>query len=151
MRTFVIGEPQRRHIEMHDACRAALHACEQALRPGNTAGDVFDAHARVMDEHGMRPHRLNACGYALGAKFTPSWMDYPMFYHGNPVEIRPNMVFFAHMILMDSDSGTAMTLGRTSHRHRRRRLSPCRSTRLTSSCAEGTNGAKGSMQREGRR
>jgi Xaa-Pro dipeptidase len=113
MRTFVIGEPQRRHIEMHDACREALDACEQALRPGHTAGNVFDAHAKVMDEHGMRPHRLNACGYALGAKFTPSWMDYPMFYHGNPVEIRPNMVFFAHMVLMDSDSGAAMTLGRT--------------------------------------
>jgi Xaa-Pro dipeptidase len=113
MRTFVIGEPQRRHIEMHDACREALDACEQALRPGHTAGNVFDAHAKVMDEHGMRPHRLNACGYALGAKFTPSWMDYPMFYHGNPVEIRPNMVFFAHMVLMDSDNGAAMTLGRT--------------------------------------
>jgi Xaa-Pro dipeptidase len=114
MRTFVIGEPQPRHIEMHDACVAALQACEQAMRPGRTAGDVFDAHATVMDEHGMQPHRLNACGYALGAKFTPSWMDFPMFYHGNPVEIRPNMVFFAHMILMDSDSGTAMTLARTS-------------------------------------
>ena len=113
MRTFVIGEPQRRHIEMHGACRAALEACEQAMRPGHAAGDVFDAHARVMDEHGMQSHRLNACGYALGAKFTPSWMDYPMFYRGNPVEIRPNMVFFAHMILLDSDSGTAMTLGRT--------------------------------------
>jgi Xaa-Pro dipeptidase len=114
MRTFVIGEPQPRHIEMHDACVAALQACEQAMRPGRTAGDVFDAHATVMDEHGMQPHRLNACGYALGAKFTPSWMDFPMFYHGNPVEIRPNMVFFSHMILMDSDSGTAMTLARTS-------------------------------------
>jgi len=32
----------------------------------------------------------------------------------NPVEIAPGMVFFLHMILMDSDSGTAMTLGRTS-------------------------------------
>jgi Xaa-Pro dipeptidase len=114
MRTIVIGEPQPRHIEMHDACRTALQACEQAMRPGRTAGDVFDVHAMVMDEHGMQPHRLNACGYALGAKFTPSWMDFPMFYHGNPVEIRPSMVFFAHMILMDSDSGTAMTLARTS-------------------------------------
>ena len=45
------------------------------LRPGKTAGDVFDAHARVMDAHGMQKHRLNACGYSLGAKFTPSWMD----------------------------------------------------------------------------
>jgi Xaa-Pro dipeptidase len=113
MRTFVIGEPRQRHLEMHRACREALKACEQVMRPGHTAGDVFDAYARVSDEHGMRPHRLNACGYALGAKFTPSWMDYPMFYHGNPVEIRPDMVFFAHMVLMDSDSGTAMTLGRT--------------------------------------
>ena len=113
MRTFVIGEPRPRHVEMHAACRAALEACEDVMRPGRTAGDVFDVHARVMDDHGMRAHRMNACGYALGAKFSPSWMDYPMFFHGNPVEIRPNMVFFAHMILADSDSETAMTLART--------------------------------------
>lgn len=113
MRTLIVGEPKERHIEMHAACAEALKACEAVLRPGHTAGDVFDAHARVMDEHGMRPHRLNACGYSLGAKFTPSWMDYPMFYHGNPVEIRPGMVFFAHMVLLDSDTETAMTLGRT--------------------------------------
>jgi len=29
------------------------------------------------------------------------------------VEIVPNMVLFAHMILMDSTTGTAMTLGRS--------------------------------------
>jgi Xaa-Pro dipeptidase len=28
--------------------------------------------------------------------------------------VAPGMVFFLHMILMDSASGTAMTLGRTS-------------------------------------
>jgi Xaa-Pro dipeptidase len=27
--------------------------------------------------------------------------------------MRPGMVYFAHMILMDSESGTAMCLGRT--------------------------------------
>jgi Xaa-Pro dipeptidase len=40
-------------------------------------------------------------------------MDEPMFYAGNPVEIAPSMTLFAHMIIMDSDSETAMTLGRT--------------------------------------
>ena len=80
---------------------------------GKTAGDVFDAHAEVMDAHGMRKHRLNACGYAMGAKYTPSWMDFPMFYHGNDVVLRSRMVFFAHMIAMDSDAGCAMTLGRS--------------------------------------
>ena len=33
---------------------------------------------------GLTSHRLNACGYSLGARFTPSWMDMPMFYQGNP-------------------------------------------------------------------
>ena len=62
----------------------------------------------------MRAHRLDATGYSLGAVYAPSWMDWPMFYAGNPVEIAPGMVFFLHMILMDSENGRAMTLGRTS-------------------------------------
>jgi Xaa-Pro dipeptidase len=113
MRTIIIGKPSAQHIKMDEVCRAALTEVESALRPGKTAGDVFDAHARVMDAHGMKKHRLNACGYSLGAKFTPTWMDFPMFYHGNEVELAPGMVFFAHMILMDSDAGAAYCLGRT--------------------------------------
>lgn len=113
MRTAIVGTPDARHRKMHDACRAALAACEEQMRPGSTPGAVFDAHARVMDAAGMREHRLNACGYSLGAKFTPSWMDWPMFYHGNDVSLEAGMVFFAHMILMDSDSRHAMTLGQT--------------------------------------
>ena len=37
-----------------------------------------------------------------------------MFYEGNPWVIEPGMVLFAHMILMDSDTETALCLGRTS-------------------------------------
>ena len=113
MRTLIIGQPTKHHLAMDAAAREALAAVEEQLRPGRTAGDVFAAHARVMDEHGMKNHRLNACGYSLGAKFTPSWMDSPMFYADNPVEIRPGMVFFAHMILMNSEAGSAYCLGRT--------------------------------------
>ncbi len=113
MRTVVIGKPRPLHRRMAEICQEALAECETVLRPGYTAGEVFEAHARVMDEHGMAAHRLNACGYSLGARFTPSWMDPPMFYRGNNFVLGPDMVFFAHMILMDSESGTAMTLGRT--------------------------------------
>ena len=113
MRTVVVGDPKPTHIAHHRAAREALLACEAELRPGRTAGDVFAAHARVFDAHGLSRHRLNACGYSLGAKFTPSWMDWPMFYEANPWRIEPGMVVFAHMILMDSETGTAMTLGRT--------------------------------------
>jgi Xaa-Pro dipeptidase len=114
MRTHVVGEPKKLHRGYHAAAREALLACEAEIRPGRTAGDVFAAHARVFAAHGLDSHRLNACGYSLGAKFTPSWMDWPMFYEDNPWILEPGMVMFAHMILMDSASETAMCLGRTS-------------------------------------
>lgn len=113
MRTVCVGEPTDRHRELHAAAAEALRAVEAEMRPGRTFGDVFDAHARVFDERGLIDHRLNACGYSLGARFTPSWMDWPMFYKANPAVIVPDMVLFAHMILMDSDTGTALCLGQT--------------------------------------
>ncbi|MFO1351037.1 MAG: Xaa-Pro peptidase family protein [Gammaproteobacteria bacterium] len=113
MRTIVIGAPTTEHRAMHRACVDALHACQAALKPGQAIGAVFDAHAQVMDAAGYREARLNACGYSLGAVYPPSWMDWPMLYHGNPVIAQPNMVFFLHMIVMDSSKGLAMTLGHT--------------------------------------
>ena len=40
-------------------------------------------------------------------------MDWPMLCTGNPVVLQPGMVFFMHMILMDSESELAMNLGET--------------------------------------
>jgi len=113
MRTLIIGSPCRQQIVMHSVCREALAACRENVRPGNSMGTVFDAHTEVMDEAGFQAHRLNACGYSLGATFTPTWMDYPMFFHGNAEPIAAGMVLFLHMILMNSEEGYAMTLGET--------------------------------------
>ncbi|MDD7910197.1 MULTISPECIES: M24 family metallopeptidase [Pseudovibrio] len=119
MRTAIIGEPTPRHKELHQAALAALHSVETVMIPGNTFGDLFTAHADVLDERGLMSHRLNACGYSLGARFTPSWMDAPyMAYRGNEHVIEENMVLFMHMIIMDSDSETAMTLGQTYITHK---------------------------------
>ena len=85
----------------------------EALKPGRPIGEVFDAHAQVLDGAGHREHRLNACGYSLGALYHPTWMDWPMFYTGNPIEAAPDMVFFLHMIIADGDTGLVMTMGQT--------------------------------------
>lgn len=114
MRTIRIGPPPPRQVEMHLVAKDALLAVEAALNPGNTMGEAFDAHARSLDAAGYEAHRLNACGYSLGATFAPNWMDWPMLYHDNPVEIAPGMVIFVHIIIFDSTEGLAMTLGRTS-------------------------------------
>ena len=37
----------------------------------------------------------------------------PMIFTGNPLIIKPGMVFFMHMILMDSESQLAMNLCET--------------------------------------
>nr|WP_250810783.1 Xaa-Pro peptidase family protein [Neorhizobium tomejilense] len=113
MRTVIVGEPLPRHRELHKACLETITAIEEVLHPGQTFGDVFDTHARILDERGLSRHRLNACGYSLGARFSPSWMEHQMFHFGNPQEILPDMTLFVHMIIMDSDSGAAMTLGHT--------------------------------------
>jgi Xaa-Pro dipeptidase len=113
MRTIVLGTPNDRQKELYAAARDAIEAIEQVLVPGNTFGTVFDTHARIMDERGLARHRLNACGYSVGARFSPSWMEHQMFHVGNPEPILPGMTLFVHMIIMDSETGTAMTLGRT--------------------------------------
>ncbi|HVJ32248.1 MAG TPA: Xaa-Pro peptidase family protein [Terriglobia bacterium] len=113
MRTIPIGTPPARQVEMHEVAVDALEACKEALRPGNTAGAVFDAHAKVLDQAGYQAHRMNACGYSLGTTFAPNWMDWPMFYHGNPEILQPGMVYFIHLIIFDSDRGLAMTNGQT--------------------------------------
>ena len=111
MRTLIIGQANARQRKMHAVAVEALLACEQAVRPGAPMGDVFDAHAQVFDAQGLSQARLNACGYGMGANFTPMWMDLPMFYRGNPLLMEIDNVFFLHMILMDSDAGLAMCWG----------------------------------------
>ena len=111
MRTLLTGRAHPEHVSMHAACADALRACMEAVRPGRPMGEVFAAHARVMDAAGLREHRMNACGYGMGAVYNPLWVDPPMFYEGNPLEMQSGNVFFLHMIVMNSDSGRAMTLG----------------------------------------
>lgn len=113
LRTVLVGEPSPRHRELHMAAIEGMKAIEHVLRPGHTFGEVFDAHARVLDERGLTRQRFNACGYSVGARFAPSWMEHQMFHAGNPLEIAPDMSLFVHMIIMDSDRETAMTLGHT--------------------------------------
>jgi len=112
-RTIAIGKANDKQKKMYEACAEALRACENKLKPGNKAGEVFDVHAKVFDSLGYKKSRMNACGYSLGTTFAPNWMDWPMLYTGNSIVLKTGMVFFIHMILMDSDNQLAMNLGET--------------------------------------
>ena len=113
MRTICVGKANPEHQRMHAVAVEALKNCRERITPGNTMGDVFQAYADTCDKAGMKDHRLNATGYSLGAMFAPTWMDYPMFYKDNPYPIEARMTLFTHIILMNSESKTAMCLGET--------------------------------------
>ena len=112
-RTIPIGKISDKQKKMYEACVEALKACENKLKPNKKVGEVFDVHAEVLDRLGYKNSRMNACGYSLGATFSPNWMDWPMLYNGNTVILKSGMVFFIHIILMDSDNQLAMNLGET--------------------------------------
>ena len=114
MRTIPIGKANPKHYKMHEACLEALTKCKEKLISGNTVGEVFNEHAKTFDDLGYNKSRMNACGYSLGATFSPNWMDVPpMIFANNPLILKPGMVFFMHMILMDSENQLAMNLGET--------------------------------------
>ena len=113
-RTILIGKSDPKHYKMYEACVEALTKCEKKLVSGNTVGEVFDTHAKTFDVLGYKKSRMNACGYSLGATFSPNWMDVPpMIFANNPLILKPGMIFFMHMILMDSENQLAMNLGET--------------------------------------
>ena len=112
-RTIPIGNADPKHYKMHEACIEAIKNCENKLKPGNKVGEVFDIHAKTFDNLGYSKSRMNACGYSLGATFSPNWMDWPMLYTGNNYKIQKGNIFFMHMILMDSENELAMNLGET--------------------------------------
>lgn len=113
MRTIIVGDATTQQRAMHAACEEALEACEAAIRPDRPMAEVYDAHAQVFDNRGLSHARLQACGYGMGIAYNPIWVEFPMFYAGNPTVMREGQAFFLHMIVMDSDAGLAMTLGHT--------------------------------------
>ncbi|KAI6858334.1 hypothetical protein KC343_g5330 [Hortaea werneckii] len=113
MRTIHIGGVTSLARRMFQVNVLQMEAAMEALKPGKPMGDVFEAYARVGDENGFQAQRFNACGYSLGATFAPTWMDFPMFVRGQDVIVRPGMVFFIHIILMDQATDTASSVGQT--------------------------------------
>ncbi|WP_420406031.1 M24 family metallopeptidase [Nisaea sp.] len=113
-RSISIGGPTEEQRNLHAVVRDTLLEMQEAFRPGAALGAVDEIHRARLDAAGHAEHRFAACGYSLGATYRPSWMDVPpMIYAGNPLELRPGMVFFPHVMVGDPETRLAMGLGNT--------------------------------------
>ena len=111
--TVYVGQASARQRQLRQVAIEALEAAKAACRPGQPVESLFHAYAGLCDEAGLRDCRLNACGYSLGAKYPPSWMDGNLICAGNQTPLEPNMVFFPHMVLLDGEAGVTGCAGET--------------------------------------
>lgn len=111
--TLYVGHVSSEQRRMHEAAVESLAAVQSACKPGNTVGDMFEQYARVAERYGMSEFRLNACGYSLGATYPPTWMDGALICRGNELQLAPNMVFFPHMVYLDSQRHITGCAGQT--------------------------------------
>ncbi len=103
-------EINERHLSMHETSVIALDAVQSILRSGTTVGELYDAYKETLESNGEKDAVLTVCGYTMGAAWPPTWMEQPMIYAGNPLELAENMSFFTHMILNDRETGLSMAV-----------------------------------------
>ena len=112
--TIVFGEVPPAQRKMYDVARETLDRMTEVARPGTTLGEIFDVHAKGLDDGGYREHRYGATGYSVGCTFAPTSMDVPpMIYPGNATVCEPGMTLFYHVMIGDSDTGLGMGVGHT--------------------------------------
>jgi Xaa-Pro dipeptidase len=109
--TVLTGKPDPRQHSMFTVCLDALEAVEAVLLPGNTVGDLFEAHRESYVRGGQADHYLNVCGYSMGAVFPPTWMEDPLIRKNDTQVLEPGMVFFMHMLMVDRERRLMMSLG----------------------------------------
>ncbi len=113
-RCIAIGGVSPERAALQGLVGDTLEEMLEAFRPGAPLGRVDEIHRARLDGAGYGEVRYAACGYSLGATYRPSWMDVPpMIYAGNPLELRPGMVFFPHVMVGDTRTGLALGLGDT--------------------------------------
>jgi len=109
-RTIVVGEPERRLVELADAVQDAMEATLAAFRPGTTPEAVEAVWRDAMSSSGYV--KASRIGYSLGLGYPPSWIEHSISLRpGDRTVLEPNMTF--HVILGMWEDGWGYELSET--------------------------------------
>jgi Xaa-Pro dipeptidase len=78
---------------------SGMNAICSALKPGVTAGSIYQAWKEVVDDAGLHDYHRHHCGYLVGIGFPPSWTGGSMvtsLHPGSGRMLEAGMVFHAH-------------------------------------------------------
>ncbi len=87
------------------AIRGMQAICD-ALKPGATAGEVYQAWKNVADSAGLVNYNRHHCGYMVSIGFPPSWTGGSMvtsLQPGSSRELKAGMTFHAHSWFTNTD------------------------------------------------
>ena len=87
-RTAVLGEPDDIQASRYAAILAGEEAQLRAVRPGITAGDLFDVAVERVEQAGLKPYRRHHCGHAIGIEIY----EQPIVSSGAATVLAPGMV-----------------------------------------------------------
>lgn len=102
---YVGDAPDGAHLSAELAVRGMQAICE-ALRPGNKAGDAYDAWRDVAAGAGLHDYHRHHCGYLVGIAFPPSWTGGSMvtsLFPNSERRIETGMVVHAHSWFTNTD------------------------------------------------
>ena len=88
-RTFIVGEPSAKFIDVYEAVRAANEAGRLAARPGIAAQEVDRAARRAIEQAGYGKYFTHRTGHGLGLEAHEG----PNMVEGNTQILEPGMVF----------------------------------------------------------
>ena len=101
LRRAIIYGPTVEQRRIAEAVCLANHAAIDAMRPGATAGDAFEAARRVAEESGLGDMLSGRSGYTTGIGISPSWVQRMSIniVPGNETVLEPGMVFHVCTVL----------------------------------------------------
>ncbi|MDH3694096.1 MAG: M24 family metallopeptidase, partial [Gammaproteobacteria bacterium] len=83
-----------------------MDAICKALKPGATAGSVYQAWKDIANSAGLIDYHRHHCGYLVGIGFPPSWTGGSMvtsLQPGSTRELKAGMTFHAHSWFTNTD------------------------------------------------
>lgn len=105
-RTFCLGQPEQKYLDIYDGCLAAYRRGLEFFGPGKKIPEALDAVRETIEQHGLGMCETGIHGHGLGS------LEYPRYRHhalgadqaaikAGGDEFRPGMVFAFNIDLFD--------------------------------------------------
>lgn len=107
-RLVFVGQAPAETAAIAEVCLAAFQRVVEAIRPGATAAQVYQAWQDQVDAAGLAHYQRHHCGYLVGLGFPPSWVGgsrVVCLRRDSPLELRVGMSFHLLSWLMGTGQG----------------------------------------------